>query len=253
MISEIQKDEATEQIKKTSKSKFKTIWEKMDHYETTADGKIKLPYVYEEDGKTQKIYETIKEYQEWKDKKVVELKEKIFEKLTPMEYYITQGKGTERPYTGEYWDTEKVGVYCCKVCTQRIFSSTHKYQAKGIGHATFWNFLPFTLNFYEDNLNFPQPTQAVYKLQFAKSNPKKRATCSNVYYFFMFSVMHILGMFSMMARLLSLRGLISILRLFSLLTLDGLSRQMRLKELENWLCLWKNKIDLKKKKLRYKV
>ena len=61
MIAEIQKEDATEQIKKTIRSKYKTIWEKLDFYETTADGKIKLPYVFEEDGKTPKIYENMKE------------------------------------------------------------------------------------------------------------------------------------------------------------------------------------------------
>jgi hypothetical protein len=180
MIQEVQKEDATDQIKKTVKSKYKTIWEKLEYYETTAEGKIKLPYVFEEDGKTPKLYDSMKDYLEWKDKKIAELKENIFNKLTPMEYYMTQGKGTERPFTGDYWDTQKVGMYCCKVCTQRVFSSTHKYQAKGVGHATFWNFLPFALNFHDDHLEFPTPTQAIYKIQFANSKPKKRITCSNV-------------------------------------------------------------------------
>ena len=128
------------------------------------------------------------QYAEWKDTRVKELRETIFNKLTPMEFYLTQGKGnTERPYTGDYWENNKVGVYACKVCTQRIFSSTHKYQAKGIGHATFWNFLPFALNFYEDSLEFPNPQQAIYKLQFANSKPKKRICCSNVKFFFFFN------------------------------------------------------------------
>ena len=183
MIQEVQKEDATEQIKKTVRSKYKTIWEKLDYYETTADGKIKLPNVYEEDGKTPRVYESMKEYLEWKDKKVTESRQAIFDKLTPMEFYMTQGKGTERPYTGDYWETQKVGNYCCKVCTQRVFSSTHKYQAKGVGHAVFWNFLPFALNFHDDHLQFPTPTQAIYKIQFANSDPKKRITCSNVIVF----------------------------------------------------------------------
>ncbi len=177
-MEEMKQEDTTEQVKNTVKSKFLTIWEKINNYEATADGKIVLPNFYE--GNSQKQFENFNEYLSWKDKKIFELKEQIFNKLTPMEYYITQGKGTERPYTGDYWDTEKVGVYCCKICTQRVFSSTHKYRAKGCGHATFWNFLPFTLNFHEDDLNFPQPTQAIYKLQFASSTPKKRITCSNV-------------------------------------------------------------------------
>lgn len=180
MISEIQKEDTTQHIRKTSKSKFKSIWEKLDTYEQTAEGKIKLSEIMEEDGKSEKVFDSMNEYINWKEAKTKELKQKIFEKLTPMEYYIMQGKGQERPFTGDYWDTEQVGVYACKCCTQRLFSSTHKYKAKGIGHATFWNFLPFALNFHDDHLDFPTPTQAIYKIKFANSQPKKRITCSNV-------------------------------------------------------------------------
>jgi hypothetical protein len=179
MIAEIIKEDTTEHIKKTSKSKFKTIWEKLDSYEATPDGKIKLPYVCQDDG-TQFEFENMTIFLEWKENKVKELKTQIFEKLTPMEYYISQGKGTERPYTGDYWDTNNVGIYSCKVCTQRLFSSTHKYNAKGIGHSTFWNFLPGTLNFHDDYLNFPTPTQSIYKIKYANSKAKKRISCSNV-------------------------------------------------------------------------
>jgi len=207
MISDIQKEDTTQQIKKTIRSKYKTIWEKLEFYETTADGKIKLPQVFEEDGQP-KTFDHINEYISWKDNRVAELKETILNKLTPMEYQLTQGKGSERPFTGDYWETQKVGVYACKVCTQRLFSSTHKYQAKGIGHATFWNFLPFSLNFYEDNVNFPMPTQAVYKLQFASSTPKKRICCSNVICFYnFFSVILIWVLLLMMVRLLFLKDL----------------------------------------------
>lgn len=182
MLAEIQKEDTTQHIRKTSKSQVKTIWEKLDFYEATAEGKIKLPLVFEEDGKTNKVFDNMDKYLTWKNKRKTELKGKIFEKLTPMEYYITQGKGSERPYTGDYWDTNAVGVYACKVCTQRLFSSTHKYTAKGIGHATFWNFLPLTLNFHDDHLNFPTPTQAIYKIKYANSKPISRITCSNVIY-----------------------------------------------------------------------
>ena len=60
-----------------------------------------------------------------------------------------------------------------------IKSSTHKYDSK-IGHATFWNFLPNTLNFSTDNLKYPEPTQAILKIEVANSKPTKRISCSNV-------------------------------------------------------------------------
>jgi peptide methionine sulfoxide reductase MsrB len=39
------------------------------------------------------------------------------EKLSPLEYYVTQGMGHERPYTGDLWWTKDVGMYSCKCCT----------------------------------------------------------------------------------------------------------------------------------------
>lgn len=150
-------------------------------------------------------------YFDWKNNKIRELKDRMFNKLTPMEYYISQNKGTERPFTGDYWDNQKVGIYACKVCTQRIFSSTHKYNAK-IGHATFWNFLPFTLNFYDDHLQFPKPTQAIYLLD--SSQPNKRLACSNVNEIYLFSVIVILDIYLMMDRHHFLKDLMLIHQLY---------------------------------------
>jgi hypothetical protein len=115
----LKEEEKSFKVLNTS-SKFKTIWEKLDTYETTNEGKIKLPLIF--DNKINPlIFDTMKDYLEWKTNKISELKEKMLNKLTPMEKYITQNKGTERPYTGDYWDNYKVGLYACKVCTQRIF------------------------------------------------------------------------------------------------------------------------------------
>jgi hypothetical protein len=41
--------------------------------------------------------------------------------LHPHSYWITQGKGTERPFTGEHWDRKDVGHYECIVCSSRLF------------------------------------------------------------------------------------------------------------------------------------
>ena len=42
--------------------------------------------------------------------------------LDPHTYWITQGKGTERPFTGKYWDTKDHGHYECVVCANTVFS-----------------------------------------------------------------------------------------------------------------------------------
>ena len=47
--------------------------------------------------------------------------------LTPHEYFITREKGTERAYTGEYWDTMVEGQYDCICCGQELFDSTTKF------------------------------------------------------------------------------------------------------------------------------
>jgi len=41
--------------------------------------------------------------------------------LHPHSYWITQGKGSERPFTGEHWDRKDVGHYECVVCSSTLF------------------------------------------------------------------------------------------------------------------------------------
>ena len=49
--------------------------------------------------------------------------------LNPVQYFVTQEKGTERPFTGEYWNLFERGKYHCVVCDAELFESDTKYDS----------------------------------------------------------------------------------------------------------------------------
>jgi peptide-methionine (R)-S-oxide reductase len=57
--------------------------------------------------------------------------------LTDQQYHVTRQRGTERAFTGKYYESKDPGVYTCVCCGQELFSSDTKYES-GTGWPSFY-------------------------------------------------------------------------------------------------------------------
>jgi len=93
----------------------------------------------------------------------------IQQKLSPMQYQVTQKEGTERPYANEYWNTKEAGIYVDVVSGEPLFSSLDKYDS-GTGWPS------FTQPLDADNVQ----THTDYKLFMARTEVRSKHADSHL-------------------------------------------------------------------------
>lgn len=81
--------------------------------------------------------------------------------LSPEQYRIARQKGTERAFTGAYWDNHAPGTYLCACCGHPLFSSETKYDS-GSGWPSFWGpIAPEAVATESDHSHFMHRTEVV--------------------------------------------------------------------------------------------
>jgi len=93
--------------------------------------------------------------------KVVKSDEEWRKQLTPLQFDVTRKKGTERAFTGAYWNNHEKGIYRCVCCGTDLFSSDTKFES-GTGWPSFWQPLAKeNVQEEEDNSFFMRRTEVL--------------------------------------------------------------------------------------------
>ena len=70
-------------------------------------------------------------------KKIQKSEEEWKKELTPEQYEVCRNKGTERPFTGQYYKSKDPGIYKCAACGNELFDSSTKFES-GTGWPSFY-------------------------------------------------------------------------------------------------------------------
>jgi peptide-methionine (R)-S-oxide reductase len=81
--------------------------------------------------------------------------------LTPEQYHVLREKGTERAFTGAYWNNHEKGKYLCAACGNELFTSDTKFDS-GTGWPSFWQPLdPKAVQTHDDDTYGMRRTEVV--------------------------------------------------------------------------------------------
>ena len=90
-------------------------------------------------------------YSRTEDRKL-EVPNSEWKKILPLDLYtVAREQGTERAFTGKYWDSDELGIYYCAVCGNKLFKSDAKF-ASSCGWPSFFETVkPGSVIYKEDN------------------------------------------------------------------------------------------------------
>ena len=83
-----------------------------------------------------------------------------FNELTPDEVRVIVHKGTERPFTGKYYQNKETGTYLCRRCDAPLFRSTDKFES-GTGWPSFDKAIPGSIKEVKDDSHGMVRTEVV--------------------------------------------------------------------------------------------
>ncbi len=89
--------------------------------------------------------------------------DEIKKMLTPEEYAVLRQKGTEAPFSGKLLHDDRDGMYTCKVCGQKLFSSDAKFDS-GTGWPSFDQAIPGSIK------EIPDDTHGMHRVEVICSN-----------------------------------------------------------------------------------